>query len=132
MEVGAVVNAVGALGGRPIVVPRLSFSDERSRHRGVSHHTLTALSVAALAPAEIALPPLSEERSALVRTQLEESGALARHRIVEVDLGPAEDALTHSPVPLESMGRGYSDDPDAFRAAAAAGVLAARATQTPA
>jgi uncharacterized protein DUF3866 len=126
MEVAGIVNAVGALDGRPIVVPRLSFSDERPRHRGVSHHTLTALSVAALAPADIALPSLSEDRALLVRRQLEESGALRLHRIVEVDLGAAEEALSRSPVPLESMGRSYSDDPDPFRAAAAAGVLAAR------
>jgi hypothetical protein len=126
MEVAVAVNAVAALGGTPIVAPRISFADARDRHRGVSHHTLTALAVGALAPATIALPPLAPDRAALVRRQLEDSGALARHRLVEVDLGPAEDALAHAPVPLSSMGRGYEEDPDCFRAAAAAGVLAAR------
>ncbi|MBI4729635.1 MAG: DUF3866 family protein [Acidobacteria bacterium] len=126
LETGQVVNAVAALGGRPIVVPRLSFADPRERHRGVSHHTVTALAVAALASAEIALPPLSADRDALVRRQFADAGVLERHRLVEVDLGPAEDLLRRSPVPLSSMGRRFEDDPDAFRAAAAAGVLAAR------
>ncbi|MFN2613438.1 MAG: hypothetical protein ABR552_01295 [Actinomycetota bacterium] len=47
--------------------------------------------------------------------------------MVEVDLGAAEQALRDSPVLLRSMGRAFEDDPDHFRAAAAAGVLAARA-----
>jgi uncharacterized protein DUF3866 len=49
------------------------------------------------------------------------------HSLVEVDLGTAEDALRSSPLPLATMGRAFDDDPDYFRAAAAAGVFAARA-----
>lgn len=123
LETVGVINAVAALGGRPVVVPRLSFADPRERHRGVSHHTLTALSLA-LAPAEIALPPLAPDRAESVRRQLQE--IVHRHRIVEVDLGPAENALRSSPVPLRSMGRSFEEDPDCFRAAAAAGALAAQ------
>lgn len=123
MEVAAVVNAVAAMGGRPIVAPRLSFADARDRHRGLSHHTVTALEVM-LARAEVALPRLAPDRDAAVRARL---GAVAgRHAIVDVDLGPAEEALARAPVPLETMGRTYADDPEPFRAAAAAGVLAAR------
>jgi hypothetical protein len=123
MEVAEIVNAAVALGAEPIVVPRISFADKRERHRGVSHHTLTALATA-LAPATVPLPLLSEERTATVRTQL--AGLEGRHRIIDVDLGDAEAALRKSPVRLESMGRSFIDDPDAFRAAAAAGVLAGR------
>jgi hypothetical protein len=47
---GEAVNAAGALGGTPVATLRLSFADERSRHRVVSHHTLTALSRIALTP----------------------------------------------------------------------------------
>lgn len=122
MEVAGVVNAAAALGGRPIVVARISFADVRDRHRGVSHHTLTALS-ACLAPATVPLPPLTSDRETVVRSALEPLAA--RHTIAEVDLGGAEEALRRSPVALRSMGRGYADDPDAFRAAAAAGVYAA-------
>lgn len=123
MEVAEIVNAAAAVGGTPIVVPRLSFADPRERHRGVSHHTRTALDLAAYAQALIPLPALPPERELLVRAQLEELSR--RHRVVQVDTSAAERALASSPVPLSTMGRGFSDEPDFFRAAAAAGVLAA-------
>lgn len=123
IEVAGVVNAAGAMGARPIVVPRISFADPRERHRGLSHHTVTALSVA-LARAEVTLPPLSAEHAAELKQRLDDIAG--RHDVVEVDLGDAERALGASPVPLRSMGRSYEDDPDFFRAAAAAGVRAAR------
>ena len=127
IEAGDIVNAVAALGGRPVVAPRISFADARERHRGISHHTLTALRLAALAGSEVALPPLTRERRDLLVGQLEEAGLLDLHRVVDVELGDAvEEALRASPVPLQSMGRSYEDDPDYFRSAAAAGVLAAR------
>ena len=127
MEVGELVNAVAALGGRPIVAPRISFADTRERHRGISHHTLTALRVAALVGAEIAIPTLAAERADLVMRQLEDARLLDLHRAVTVHLGDdVERALRNAPVRLESMGRSFDDDPDCFRAAAAAAVLATR------
>jgi hypothetical protein len=132
MEAGEIVNAIGALGGRPIVVPRLSFADARERHRGISHHTLTALGTAALVGAEIALPTLDAARRDAVLAQLERARLLDLHRVVEVTLGDAvERALASSPVRLETMGRSFDDDPDCFRAAAAAVVLALGAGEHP-
>jgi hypothetical protein len=123
MEVAEIVNAAAALGGTPIVVPRLHFSDQRERHLGLSHHTRTALDLAAYADAIVPLPALAPERDALVRSQL---GSIARrHRIIDVDIAAAEEALS-STAGLSTMGRGFSDEPDYFRAAAAAGILAAR------
>jgi len=37
------VNAAAALGGRPVLAPRVSGGDARARHRGLSHHTETVL-----------------------------------------------------------------------------------------
>lgn len=131
MEAGENVNAVAALGGRPILAPRLSFADTRERHRGISHHTLTALGTAALAGAEIALPSLEPERRDLVMRQLDEARLLDLHRPVEVSLGDdVEEALRNSPVPFTSMGRSFDDDPDCFRAGAAAAVLALRGNES--
>lgn len=127
IEAGETANAVAALGGRPIVAPRVSFADERERHRGISHHTLTALRVATLVGTEIALPPLAAERRDLIERQLEELHLLEIHRLVDVEVGDdVEAALRSPPVPLVSMGRSFEDDPDYFRSAAAAAVLAAR------
>src|SRR5579864_6910469 len=122
IEVAAIVNAVAAMEGTPIVVPRISFADARERHRGLSHHTITALSLA-LAGAHVTLPLLSPEHAAEVAAGLDL--IRDRHKIVEVDLGRAEATLKDAPVPLRSMGRTFDDDPDFFRAAAAAGAHAA-------
>jgi hypothetical protein len=127
LEQGALVNAVASLRGTPIVVPRISFTDPRQRHRGVSHHTVAAMSVAALGSATIAVPDLDESKDAIVRAALEPLAAW--HRIEHVDLAAAEEMLRSSPVPLRTMGRSYHDEPEPFRAAAAAGVLAARLTK---
>ena len=43
LAVADAANAAAALGALPVVAPRVSFADERPRHRGVSHHTRSAL-----------------------------------------------------------------------------------------
>ncbi|WP_249713753.1 DUF3866 family protein, partial [Rhizomonospora bruguierae] len=69
---GETVNAAHTLGGRPIGALRISASDPRPRHRGVSHHSLTAYGRVALAPAELVVPGgLPEDLAAEV------AGALA-------------------------------------------------------
>ncbi|MDQ1706448.1 MAG: hypothetical protein QOF18_2814, partial [Frankiaceae bacterium] len=45
---GEAVNAAAVLGGRPVAALRVSEADERPRHQGVSHHSLTALGRVAL------------------------------------------------------------------------------------
>ena len=125
MELGVNVNAVAALGGRAVVAPRVSFADARERHHGISHHTITALATAALAGSEIALPSLGPDRREAIIARLEAANLLELHRVVDVPFGEdVEAALRSSPVPFASMGRSFDDDPDCFRTAAAAAVLA--------
>ncbi|QTE27831.1 DUF3866 family protein [Pengzhenrongella sicca] len=146
---GEAVNAAGTLGGRPIASLRVSGADERERHLGISHHSLTAYGRVALAPADVVVPvfppgPFEGVADAdgvppLEAGSLDALGArinqqalalvapTGRHRLVRVDAG--EDllaALAASPVRLSTMGRGLAQDPAAFLAAAAAGVHAAR------
>lgn len=124
LEVGQIINAAAALGGRPVVAPRISFADPRERHRGLSHHTTTALEVVALAPAEIAVPLLPEDQMVAVTGALEGARDAKGHTITIVDIGL--DVLEGAPHPLTSMGRTPGQDPAHFLATAAAGVLAAR------
>src|SRR4029078_13443465 len=42
VALGEAVNAHATLGGRPVGSLRVSGGDARPRHRGVSHHSLTA------------------------------------------------------------------------------------------
>ena len=63
---GEAVNAVAALGGRPVASLRVSDADPRERHHGVSHHSLTAYGRVALARAQVVVPALGGEFGDLV------------------------------------------------------------------
>jgi hypothetical protein len=118
VEVAPAIDAAVALGGRAIVAARTSDVDGRPRHRGLSHHTMTALRLAAR-PAEVAhaatTPPLDIPPP---------------HRSVTVDVPDVEGLLARLGLVVTTMGRGPRDDPRFFATTAAAGVLAARSHRT--
>jgi hypothetical protein len=124
---GEAVNAAAVLGGRPVGSLRISAADARERHRGVSHHSLTAYGRVALLPCDIAVPDFSAEPdlAGLMDPIRDAMTQLSRHRLVTVDLAGLRDVLADSPVHLSSMGRGLDQDPGYFLAAAAAGRHAA-------
>ena len=110
VEVAGVIDTVAKAGGVPIAALRYSDADERERHRGVSHHTRTALSMC-LAAGCYGLPAGSD------------SPEIPGHAEVVVDvpdLAPLLEGL-----PATSMGRSLADDPGFFAYAAAAGLVAA-------
>jgi hypothetical protein len=120
--VGEAVNAVAALGGRPVGSLRISAADPRPRHHGVSHHSLTAYGRVALAPADLVLPAgldpaLGADRALAPLRQ--------RHRVVTVPVDGLDHALRALPLTLSTMGRGLDADHAYFLAAAAAGRHAA-------
>ncbi len=119
---GQALNAVHALGGVPIAALRLSFADLRPRHVPVSHQTLVALGVVALAPALVAVPELPGPLDGAVTSALAASGIWERHERRVVAGGPQPDTRG---VETRTMGRGFDDDPAFFLAASAAGRLAA-------
>ncbi len=91
-----------ALGCATLLVARMSSTDARSRHRGLSHHTRTVLDLL-LAPVVVAAP--EGERPGDERHDW---------RMVAVD----RDGYDASGLPMRSMGR---EDPLFFAAALAAG-----------
>jgi hypothetical protein len=120
---GEAVNATAALGGRAVASLRLSDADPRSRHQGISHHSLTAYGRVALAAADVVVPGLPEPLGSRIAAQaapLEE-----RHRLVTVPVDGLEEALRACPVALSTMGRGLDEDLAYFLAAAAGGRHAA-------
>jgi hypothetical protein len=120
---GEAVNAVAALGGRPVAALRISDADPRERHRGISHHSLTAYGRVALARADVVLPSLGGEFGAQVDRAAEPLGL--RHTLVRVSTEGLDEALRASPAPLSTMGRGLDEDHAYFLACAAAGRHAA-------
>jgi hypothetical protein len=130
VSAGEAINAAAILGGRPVGTLRISGADSRERHRGVSHHSLTAYGRVALCPADIAVPDLSDDGSPAMDELVEAVAAnlqqlSSRHRLVTVNLSGLRTVLAASPIQLSSMGRGLDDDPAYFLAAAAAGRHAA-------
>jgi hypothetical protein len=100
-----------ALGCSTILVARMSSTDPRARHRGISHHTRTVLELL-LAPVVVALPegetaPRGDRRHT--------------YRALRADLA----GYTASGLPTRSMGR---EDPLFFAAALAAGTALADTT----
>jgi Protein of unknown function (DUF3866) len=120
---GEAVNAVAVLGGRPVASLRISEADQRERHRGISHHSLTSYGRVALARADVVLPDLPGEFGDRINAQAQPLAA--RHALVRVSVAGLAGALRACPVPLSSMGRGLDEDLAYFLAAAAAGRHAA-------
>jgi hypothetical protein len=124
---GEAVNAIAALGGRPVASLRISDADPRERHRGVSHHSLTAYGRVALARADVVLPGLGAEFGDLAaRVAAAAAGLGERHELVTVPVDGLEAALRKVPARLSTMGRGLDEDLAYFLAAAAAGRHAGR------
>lgn len=124
IEQGQVLDAVTALGGTAIAALRISFADKRTRHLGVSHHTLTTLRIAARETCRVAVPVLPEAHAKQVTDQLA-AADLGRHDLVEVDGGPGLRLLAERKLRPSSMGRSADEVPELFVAASAAGALAA-------
>jgi len=123
LAAGEAVNAAAVLGGRPVASLRVSDADPRERHRGVSHHSLTAYGRVALARADVVVPDLPGEFGA--RVAADAAPLAARHDLVTVSTAGLAQALAACPVPLSTMGRGLDADRAYFLAAAAAGRHAA-------
>jgi hypothetical protein len=145
-------HAALALGCPTLLVARMSSSDPRARHRGISHHTLMVLDLL-LEPVSVALPtgvqiPLEhraevraifdgqsagptgsggtaggEGDPAIERRNLTGPQRIARHDWRRVEVDLA--GYSASGLPAETMGRGLSEDPLFFAAALAGGTAMA-------
>jgi hypothetical protein len=133
-----------ALGAPTLLVPRMSSGDERARHRGISHHTLTVLELL-LEPVTVALPagmrsPVGTELRAGLGAVFGDSSAPARPRpALALDVErPARitrhdwrratvdlPAYSASRLPASTMGRSLAEDPLFFGAALAGGAALA-------
>jgi hypothetical protein len=131
-------HAALALGCPTLLVARMSSSDERERHRGISHHTLTVLDLL-LEPVTVALPagmrtPVGAElraglgavfgEAARIRPlepalEVQRPARITRHdwRRAAVDLPGFAD----SGLPAVTMGRPIAEDPLFFASALAGG-----------
>lgn len=112
LEAAPALDAAEVLGGRPVLCVRASSGDERGRHRGISHHTESICRLTRARPLVAAVPP---EAASLPGVVISETGAVP---------DPAELFDQHG-LHVTTMGRSVEQDQLFFRAAAAAGALAA-------
>lgn len=113
-------HAALSLGCRVVLAPRLSSSDRRERHRGLSHHTATVLELL-LHPLEVALPATEGEGAVELRAALAGGG----HEAVEVEVDELLDAYLESGLPATTMGRSAAEDREFFLAGLAGGAALA-------
>jgi hypothetical protein len=122
-------HAAIALGLPTLVCPRLSSSDPRDRHRGLSHHSAAVLELL-LAPVRVPVPEAELEGWPLLGEAPEGGSARAaldslieicggRHDLAvqQVDL----DGYAASGLPTTTMGRSIDEDPLFFASALASG-----------
>jgi len=106
------LDIVKALGGNSVAIVRMSSTDKRERHQGISHHTRTALDLA-YSRCIVPLPTGSDE-----------SLLPPGHSVLFIEgAQSALDLLAMRQVAVTSMGRTPAQDPDFFLAAAAAGLV---------
>jgi hypothetical protein len=134
-------HAALALGAPTLLVARMSSGDPRTRHRGISHHTLTVLDLL-LEPVTVALPagmrsPVGADLRAGLGAVF--GGALPTRPALELDVERPVRITRHdwrraivdlpayatAGLPAETMGRGLTEDPLFFGAALAAGATLA-------
>lgn len=123
---GEALNAIHTVGAHGVGALRVSCADSRPRHRGISHHSLTAYGRVALAPADIPVARPGNPDQQLVWEQaqaLVDANPLLR--LHSLDSTGLLEALDRVPVGLSTMGRSLADDPEAFLASAVAGRYAA-------
>ncbi|WP_199873055.1 DUF3866 family protein [Inediibacterium massiliense] len=114
VEQGNIIDAVNDLGGIPIAVPRMSFADQRKRHQGISHHTLTVLNTIAKTKAIVGLPKLEKEKSEYIKDQLKHTTILSKHKIVYEDCEEIYSILKHSNLNMRTMGRSFEEEKEYF------------------
>ncbi|MCZ8512853.1 DUF3866 family protein [Paenibacillus filicis] len=118
IETGELLHAAAVLGGLPVPIPRISFEEERERHRGLSHHTVTVLRDIVITKTRLPLPLLKPEESRRLTSQLQSSGLDRKHEPVwrEAPSVEAMEKALSAYGSVTSMGKGLRESPSFFAA----------------
>ncbi|MDQ0339150.1 hypothetical protein J2S00_001936 [Caldalkalibacillus uzonensis] len=127
MQLAHWIHVIATSGGVPVVIPRIQWGDQRSRHKGLSEHTRYPLLAHTLAKACIPYPTqistyyedgrISDEILEEQMNQLRE-----KHEVIPIPVyhfhRELEEALQWYGT-VKTMGRSYADDPSFFAAVGA-------------
>jgi hypothetical protein len=126
IEQGDILNAVDTLHGIPIAIPRISFADPRSRHKGISHHTLTVLTRVCRVKAVLPIPELEPDKLNYILGQLQKVQVLDHYYCSLEKASDFIKFLKESSLPFSTMGRGVDEEVDFFLTLGAAARTAQR------
>jgi len=112
LEVASVLQIAQKASRRAIAALRWSDADPRERHRGLSHHSRTALALTD-ATAIVAIPKGSPDPG------------VGKHDVIEVTVPDVGTLFEDAGLDVRTMGRTPAEDPGFFAYAGAAGVAAA-------
>jgi len=126
IDQGLALNAAASLKGQAVAVPRIGFGDVRIRHQGVSHHTLTALSLVTMARCTVVVAAMTGEHGEIVAAQLQEAGIFSKHHVVTLENDVTLEALEKFGLEPTTMGRTVEQEPEFFATAGAAALWVLR------
>lgn len=124
IEQGQIANAVYALEGKPIIIPRVSFSDPRLRHQGLSHHTQTILDKVVMCQTWVGLPVLNKKEDAIIDEQIRKSNLYKKHLFLKKSAMVLEKELIRQGMHITTMGRSFYEDRAFFEAAWSSALVA--------
>ncbi|WP_408954623.1 DUF3866 family protein [Natroniella sp. ANB-PHB2] len=125
VEQAEILHAVKSLGGEPIAVPRVSFSDSRKRHYGLSHHTRTVLGELTLVKAKIGIPKFRDRKQLeIIKEQLNRFELILKHQIIYKKGEEILTCLDGLDFKVQTMGRNHHQDREYFITAGVAGLIA--------
>lgn len=114
IEQGAILDSIKKLNGRPIAIPRISFSDKRKRHKGISHHSITVLSEICNVNVDIVIPIFEKEKLDYIKSQIKENNLDKKHNIIYIENNNLKSDLEYFNLKVKSMGRSYEQDREFF------------------
>lgn len=123
IEQGYIIDAVNNLEGAPIVIPRISFSDSRERHMGISHHTLTVLSCIARSKSTVVIPVLGQEKMDYINRQIKKNRLIHRHHIIYNKSHAVFKGEKYFNMKWTTMGRDTKGDREFFLSCSSAAAL---------
>lgn len=121
IEQGYILDAVNTLGGKAVLVPRISFKDSRKRHYGISHQTRTVLSEIAKTSGTVIFPILDKDKLGLLKKQIDLLDLNGKHNIIYMPGDNIDKAMNSFKLNIKTMGRDYKDDKEYFLTLGAVG-----------
>ncbi len=107
--------AVELLKGHRVLIPRIGFSDGRTRHWGVSHHTKTVLELTN-SDVSVTFPILEQWKHDILQGQLVgDDQIFSKHNLTWIDVKDCLDFYRRLDIELITMGKNLEAEPAFFQ-----------------